>query len=299
MYLPSHSIQQQIVPNSVKLLPKSATDNLNSEDISGDFLTVIGNMHDYLVGGTDEEFSSQDQVRSWFTYVVYSGILKLGLPTSNYHLNIGVDLKTFYQDSLMPTIRPQKKIKLKEKGQVTLMSLDLSEVHYYPNIYAAAIFLANKYLDKKHIVIHLRKNTFEGICYTPGQPYSKQDYVIGNRFDQSDYEKDVKPDHLNKVKYLQQLVKKATKLFSHAETAPVYILKDAEIEQVIVADLQAKFTGKNLIYLDNHPFQLISEGLFLIGKAETMPEQFPTVGISSSKDQSYFTAPKYLQLLAS
>lgn len=291
MYFPSHAIQQQIVLNRVKLQPKSHTEELNPEDIAGNFLTIIGNMHDYLVGGTDEDFPSHKQVKLWFTYVVYSGILKLDLPIFTYHLNIGVDLKTFYQDSLMPVIRHKKTLKFKAKENLNLKAIDLSEVNYYPNIYAAAFYFAQRYLDQPLIVLHLSKASFEGIHYKPGQPFTKQAYVIGSGFESLDLQKQGKNDVQKQGKYLQQLVKKAAKLNSLDENAPVYILVDPDIEDSILKNFQEKFIKKRLIFLNELPSQITSLGLFLIHDEGIISENTPTVGIAFSKSQTFFTGP--------
>ena len=289
MYFLSHAIQQQTVINRVKLLPKSTTDRLNFENRDGDSLTVIGNMHDYLVGGSDEDIPSSIHVKSWFTYVVYCGILKLDLPFFSYKLNIGIDLKTFYQDNAMPIIRLQKTLRFRDKGNLNLIFFDLSEVQYYPNIYATAYYFAQKDLDQPLIVLQLSNASFEGIYYQPGQTFTKQDYIIGSGFNSLNIQEDGKTDIQGQGNYLQQLVKKASKLFAHDENAPVYICRDTGIEDSILEGFKEKFIDKKIILINDHPTKITSIGLFLIDKGNTKAEKIPTVGIAFSKHHTFFT----------
>jgi hypothetical protein len=294
MYFPFHSIQHQVVPNSVILLPKIANDKIYAEKHKRKFPTLIGNMHYYLIAESEDFIAAERNIKLWFSHVVYSGLLKFDLPSTKYHINVGLDLKTFYQGSSVPSIRSQKTLKYINNGKIESKFIELSGIQAYPNIYATTVYLSQRFLDQPFLVLHLKINSFEGMFYVPGIPHTKQVYTIGNAFEKTDSPNEknfAQPLGSLQKRYFNLLVKKAGKLLEQKEDGPIYVIKDSNVEDGFLTSFVEHFKDKNVIVIEEHPNNIASIGLFLLNQSLIIEENHTTFGISSAQDQTFFTGP--------
>ncbi len=308
--------------NSHELANHVSLQNLDSELISVDSndesILVKGSLYYYKIGKHIEN-NDNKALEPWLNYVLYAGLLKFRFQKKRFKINLGLNLRDYYQNiRTYASIKRQKKLSYITGGKEISKVLDIVDVLIYPNIFAQAYALSKVIEHEEFIVLKLGKEDFEGILYNPRINKEKQTYILGEGL--SDFIADLKTEKVmenNKysdikavssedAKLKKQLKsyfnnhvgKKISRIVNLNANAPIILLIEEGISEYIGEIFSSFFSKDRIIQKYQGCSEIASEGLYLLDEFETYDAFNERVGVSISNDKTNFTSRKNSQLIS-
>ncbi|MCH7412029.1 hypothetical protein MM213_00925 [Belliella sp. R4-6] len=285
---------------------------INTSDLSN---TYFGSLYSYKIG----EFNSSENkvLVSWLSYVVYAGLLKFKFKRSRFKLNLGLNLRDYYQnikDYL--SVKKQKKIRYFNGEKEVSKIYEIVNIEIFPNIYASAYALSKISDKQEFIVLKFGLEDFEGIYFNPALKRENQAYSLGEGLakhltepsyegptkvkdafaSKSNLSKDAKIRRQIGEYFKTHIYKKINRLVGSRIDVHIIIIPEVGLSSYVGDIIASSIKGGSTIEIIYHSNALASEGLYLIDEFELYDAFNEKVGVAITNDKTTFTSRKNNQI---
>lgn len=302
MELAQSTFQHHRIKNSVSLQSRLGQKSANEIYVDDkEVMLFIGNINNYIVGEKDGINKQGNRPKSWFTYVLFGGLFKLNIDTHEFKINMGLSLKSFYQNAVFSnSIRKHKTLRSIAGKKLISKYLEIVDIKFYPNIFALAKYYAEKNYNEPLIICCYGKDSFEGIYYRPELSYTEQIYALGKGYNTMANEIHAFDEGKSKNRIISaviksQLGKKLSYLMNQDSDAIVYLFKEEDVPEEYFQVFPKLILDRQLVRTYDDPQKMASIGLFQLNSDYAF-DYATKVGISFSPDQTDFASAGFEEI---
>lgn len=309
MILFNSNLKSHELANNV-IIEDFGTQNVQTNETDASVI-FRGGLYLYRIGVSDT--SDNKGLSSWLTYVLYAGLVKFKFKKTRFKINIGLNLRDYYQNiQHYLSVKRQKKINYINGDKEISKIFDIVGIEIYPNIYASAIAVAQFVSSEKFIVLKFGKEDFEGIYFDPSLKKEKQTYILGEGL----------YDHISSLSYVgpkkvtdfienkinlgedaklkkqvnlyfnNHIARKINRIASTDSNSSIVIVFEDNISPYMQNVIASNIKVGRIIEIITQSNALASEGLYLIEEFATLDMYNEKVGVAISNEKTNFTSRK-------